>query len=263
MEECNQAYQNAMSVTCPPTEAPTAEPSLYISTASTLTSGDVKDADSNWMFNQQNNNADVQTAFGLNDGNTLAVVDKDDVQEYVVVDSTGRVYQTCIQHGASGTACDADLVCWNGATAGSASEQRSALLDAAVRNDFKSQSCPTIQEACTPIPYNFYSTYFTNIGMPESLLRNMCYSDTDRSMLYVTRDAYKEICVGYIGSGNAQNDLCPTDLGQTYFCSGNNNGLQTFGWPQQFVNSVSHAYSNSVTNDVFNEDMFTHPQCRY
>merc|ERR1719361_1089628 len=59
MEECNQAYLDASSVTCT-----TAEPaSLYTPTNSGLT--ETATPASNWMFNQQNNNGEVQLALGL------------------------------------------------------------------------------------------------------------------------------------------------------------------------------------------------------
>ena len=86
------------------------------------------------MFGQMTGNAEVQEALGLNDGNTLDVVGN----QYVVVDQTGRVYSTCVQHGAANDACDTEnLVCWNGQTAGQAGEQRQALIQPAERNDFK------------------------------------------------------------------------------------------------------------------------------
>merc|ERR1719242_1358049 len=72
MEECNQAYLDASSVTCT-----TAEPaSLYTPTNSGLT--ETATPASNWMFNQQNNNGEVQLALGLGDGgNSLAVIEDD------------------------------------------------------------------------------------------------------------------------------------------------------------------------------------------
>merc|ERR1712176_1241536 len=120
MEECNQAYMDAMSVTCAPTQEPTMGTSLYVPTGSDITSDQLTGPTSNWMFNQQNNNANVRAAFDLDNGNTLGVAG----DQYVVVDGSGRVYETCVQHGAAGNACVDELVCWNGETAGSASEQR-------------------------------------------------------------------------------------------------------------------------------------------
>merc|ERR1719242_2422807 len=152
MEECNQAYLDAMSVTCAPTVEPTMGPSLYESSASTLTQADIDGPSSNWMFNQQNNNALVREAFGLDSGMTLGVAN----DQYVVSDESGRVYETCVQHGASGNACSDEYVCWNDATAGSASEQRSALLAAAERNDFMIASCPALVGVCDQMAVNYY-----------------------------------------------------------------------------------------------------------
>merc|ERR550534_3211108 len=226
MEECNQAYQDAMSVTCPPTEAPTMGTSLYVSTASDMSTDDLTDPLSNWMFNQQNNNGDVQTAFSLNDGNTLAVVEN----EYVVVDGNGRVYPTCVQHGGSGDACDASLICWNGNTAGSASEQRSALLQAAERNDFKNANC--VSQTCAALS-GYYEDQFVSRGLPEGMTNNLCVSND--ALFWVTRDAQKHVCIGF-GEGTSS---CPSDMNEFYVCSGSNDGLQTFGWPGQFSNACT------------------------
>jgi hypothetical protein len=253
MEECNQAYMDAMSVTCPPV----VEPTLYVSTASGLTTSDTVTPASNWMFNQQNNNGDVQAAFGLNDGNTLAVVGEGTDQQYAVVDSDGRVYPTCVMHGASGTTCADGLVCWNGQSAGSASEQRSALLAAAERNDFKISSCPEIQSSCTPLS-GYYWDQFSPQGIDEATFNNMCYNVDTGALMYVTRDACKHVCVGF-GTGNA---VCPTSNDDFYFCPGTNEGLGSFGWPAQFTNAVVNAYNQAMAGGSMNADMFHHPQCR-
>lgn len=253
MEECNQAYMDAMSVTCSPTMEPA---TLYEPVVSELTSTDVTDPASNWMFNQQNNNADVQAAFGLTEGNTLAVVQDDDGnQQYVVVDTDGRVYPTCVQHGASGTACIINnYICWNGATAGTASEQRSALLQAAERNNFQNAACPTIDEdACTPLS-GFYKDDMAAAGMGDDVFANLCVG-SDGTLKYVTRDAYKSTCVAW----GEQNRRCPPEgTDARYFCPGTNEGVGSFGWPSQFINSVAAAY-NAAGGDM---DSFTHPDCQ-
>jgi len=249
MAECDQAYQDAMSTTCPPEE----EYNPYVATASTMTSADITGPTSNWMFNQQNNNADVQAAFGLNDGMTLGVAGN----QYVVSDANGRVYPTCIQHGAAGNACDTDnLICWNGETAGSASEQRSALLAAAERNDFKHASCPTMGD-CTAMS-GFYADLFTARGLDLSLMANLCH-DSNMSLMYVTRDAYKHVCIGF---GASWDNLCPTSLDQVYTCSGVNDGYGVFGWPGQVVGAIEQAYNAAMVNGAFSADAFAHPQCR-
>jgi len=250
MEECNQAYMDAMSVTCSPTVEPTMGPSLYVSTASDLTSSDLTDPASNWMFNQQNNNADVQAALGLNDGNTLGVVG----DEYVVVDSTGRVYPTCVMHGASGTACVEGLVCWNGENAGSASEQRSALLSAADRNDYKIENCPTLE--CDPLS-GFYSDYLTAVGVTDHVFNNMCVMPSG-AVMYVTRDACKHVCVGF----GTENGVCPSSTDEFYFCPGTNDGLGSWGWPAQFTNAIANSWEQATAMGSFDEAMFHHPQCR-
>lgn len=250
MEECNQAYMDAMSVTCSPTVEPTMGPSLYVSTASDLTSSDLTDPASNWMFNQQNNNADVQAAFGLNDGNTLGVVG----DEYVVVDSTGRVYPTCVMHGASGAACVEGLVCWNGASAGSASEQRSALLQAAERNDYKNANCPTLE--CDSLS-GFYSDYLTAVGVTDDVFKNMCVMPSG-AVMYVTRDACKHVCVGF----GTENGVCPSSNDEFYFCPGTNDGLGSWGWPAQFTNAIANSWEQATAMGSFDEAMFHHPQCR-
>lgn len=258
MAECEQSYQDAMSVTCPPTQMPTAAPGLYEATGSTLTESDLSDPASTWMFNQQNNNAEVQEAFGLNSGNTLAVSSS----QYVVVDDTGRVYETCVQHGASGDSCQTDsLYCWNGNNAGSASEQRSALLAAATRNDFKVAACPTLVGVCDQIT-NFYRNEFPNSPLTvNNVWDNMCVTPTD-AVMYVMRDAYKHVCVGLVSSGGA-NVECPADLSSGFFCAGLNGGLGVYGWPGQIMGALDIAYENATPEGAsFDADAFTHPQCR-
>jgi len=258
MEECNQAYMDAMSVTCSPTMEPA---TLYEPVVSELASTDVTDPASNWMFNQQNNNGDVQAALGLGDlgSNTLAVVQDDDGnQQYVVVDTDGRVYPTCIQHGASGTACSPNYVCWNGATAGSASEQRSALLQAAERNNFQNAGCPTISsDDCSPLS-GFYADDLAARGMGDDVFANLCVGG-DGTLKYVTRDAYKSTCIGF-GTNNAR---CPPEGSDArYFCPATNGGVGSFGWPAQFGNSVEAAYNAAGGSEAFDADMFTHPDCQ-
>lgn len=257
MEECNQAYQDAMSVTCAPTAEPTMATSLYVSTDSGMDSSDTTTPASNWMFNQVNNNADVQAALGLNDGNTLGVVTKNEVQEYVVVDSNGRVYPTCVQHGASGTACDADLVCWNNLNAGSASEQRSAVIEAGKRNDYKISTCPTLTAQGLS---GYYLDQLTSRGISQETFDNIVV-DEYGAVLYVMQDSYKHICVGF----GTENRPCPLngDLTQFYFCAGANDGLGTMGWPAQFANAVQRAHEAGLTDGVLDGNSFTHPQCRY
>jgi hypothetical protein len=205
------------------------------------------------MFNQQNGNANVQGALGLNDGNTLAVVG----DEYVVVDSTGRVYPTCVMHGAAGATCGDGLVCWNGETAGSASEQRSALLAAGERNDFRISSCPSIQSACTAVS-GFYETYFTGVGVSTDVFANMCTDTMSGALMYVTRDAYKHVCIGF----GTNNGVCPASNDDFYFCPGTNDGLGSWGWPGQYTNAVEKAYEQAMRGGSFDEDVFHHPQCR-
>lgn len=252
MEECNDAYMEALDVTCAPTAEPTMGTSLYVPTGSMYTQNDITDPLSSWMFNQQNNNGDVQAAFGLNDGMTLGTVDN----QYVVSDASGRVYETCVQHGASGDACDSDLVCWNGESAGAASEQRSALLAAAERNNFQIASCPTNTQ-CTALS-GYYIEMFADRGITEEVHANLCVSNED-ALMYVTRDAYKHVCLGF-GSGS---DECPSSMNEFYLCAGVNDGLATFGWPGQFANAVARANENAMAGGNWDEDAFTHPQCRY
>jgi hypothetical protein len=91
----------------------------------------------------------------------------------------------------------------------------------------------------------------------EGLLENLCVSND--ALYYVTRDAHKHVCIGF-GEGTTS---CPSDMNEFYTCSGSNDGLQTFGWPGQFANAVARAHDNAMTGGSFDEDSFTHPQCRY
>jgi len=233
----------------------TPEPaSLYTPTNSGLT--ETATPASNWMFNQQNNNGEVQAAFGLSeDGNSLAVVaDSDGNQQYAVVDASGRIYPTCVMHGAASATCVDDLFCWNGENAGTASEQRNALLAAATRNDFKYAECPTI--SCTKLSA-WYEDLFTARGITTDTLANMCVDDYG-SVIYVTMDAYKHICVGF----GTSNGVCPANDDQVYFCPGTNDGLMSWGWSGQFANAVQKANDAAMATGEFNADTFTHPQCR-
>lgn len=254
-----------MSVTCSPTVEPTTGPSLYTPTASGFTSSDMATPDSQWMFNQQNNNGEVQAAFGLNDGNTLGVMGDANAQQYVVMDSTGRVYPTCVQHGASGAARNADYYTWNGNTAGAASEQRSALLAAAVRNDFKNANCPSLVDSCTAVSNYYRNDIEEFTGTDLNIFDNLCI-DEYGSLMYVMQDFYKHVCVGMVqaDSGSTQ---CPLDGALTnsvsYFCGGINGGLATFGWGGQMVGAIEKAFLNAVEGGTdFSADSFTHPQCR-
>jgi hypothetical protein len=242
----------AQSTTCPPEE----EPTLYIPVRSDDTSEDLTDAISNWMLNQQLNNADIQAAFGLNDGNTMGVI----VNEYVVVDANGRVYPTCVQHGGSGDACVDELVCWNGVTAGAASEQRSALLAAAKRNNYKNANCPGIQTMCAPLS-TFWTDMMVDRSFDQSVIDNTCVSDGG-DVMYVTMDAYKKVCVGLTTMAQPQNVECPMSNDDVYFCSAVTNGLATFGFPAQTMNALEQAYETATAGGMFMEDSFTHPQCR-
>jgi len=268
MEECNSAWMSAQdtisdleSVTCPPTEMPTMGYSMYTDTSSELTGDDLAEPSSNWMFNQMNNDAQVQEDFDLG-SNTLGVTQYGNSMQYVVVDSEGRVYETCVQHGGSGDECEEGLVCWNGATAGSAGEQKSALYEAAKRNDYKIATCPHLTGPCTQLPYNFYETMFNDMNIDLAVLENLCTNEDTRELLFVMKDAHKAVC---IGSGVASMDACPADhlTGSNYFCSGIQNGGGVYGWPAQFVGAIEEAYSNAMTTDgTFMDDSFHHPQCR-
>merc|ERR1712038_139020 len=264
MEECNMAYQTsqadldaALSVTCNPTPAPTAAPSLWQSTMSMYTTADLTDPLSNWMFNQMNNNAQIQEDFGLNDGNTLAVIGN----QYVVV-SGDYVYPTCVQHGAAGDAADPTLVTLTGTTAGQASEQRSALYLAADRNDFKHEDCPDLEGVCTKLSGFFMDMLADRGRVPETIAENLCV-DSMGSLMYVTQDAYKHICVGHGGSADSI-ELCPMSNTDIYFCGGINGGLGTWGYPGQQMGAVEQAYSYATNdgNGPFDAYMFMHPQCR-
>jgi len=263
MEECNMAYQTsqadldaALSVTCNPTPAPTAAPSLWQSTTSMYTTADLTDPISNWMFNQMNNNAQIQEDFGLNEGNTLAVIGN----QYVVV-SGDNVYPTCVQHGASGDAADPTLVTLTGTTAGQASEQRSALFEAADRNDFKHEDCPDLEGVCTKLSGFFMDMLAERGQVPETIAENLCV-DSMGSLMYVTMDAYKHICVGHGGTSDST-DLCPMSNTDIYFCGGVNGGMGTWGYPGQQMGAVEAAYGYATENNApFDAYMFIHPQCR-
>lgn len=260
MEECNMAFQSsqadldaALSVTCPPTMQPSASPSLWQAIEPMYSEEELTDPISNWMFNQMNNNAQIQTDFDLNNGNTLGVIGN----QYVVV-SEGRVYPTCVQHGGSGDAADPALVTVTGTTAGSAGEQRTALFAAATRNDYKHKDCPDLMDVCMPVS-NYWVGEFTGRGLPEDIVDNLCYYAG--SMMYVTKDAYKHICVGHGGAAEAV-ELCPLSNTDTYFCGGINGGQSVWGYPGQQTGAIDQALQNAMENGEFDVYYFTHPQCR-
>jgi len=264
LEECNQAYMDAMSVTCPPTQPPTAEPSLYTATGSDLTVDDLVDYQAlgtRWMFNQQANNADVQEAFGLNDGNTLGVaMTSDGNYQYVVYDASGRVYETCVGHGDSNQGvsdCPEGMYCLGSSgTVGAASNQRNCLLEAAKRNDYKWSGCASLATDCLAMSYNYFEEFFVSRDVPTTVLDNLCVDTTTADIRYVMLDAYKNICIGF-GGGT---ELCPPsdNLSADYFCSGVTNGEGTFGWTGQLANAIEVAYNNAQGD----YDNFVHPQCR-
>merc|ERR1712146_493060 len=115
------------------------------------------------------------------------------------VEDSGKYCPTCVAASADpkDTSNCETLVC--GAWAGSIKTQASRIEVALKRNDFKHESCPTIQTKCQTLPNHMWDavknamellydcTEVSNADMLDNLKHNICYGE-DHVLRYVDKE---------------------------------------------------------------------------
>jgi len=170
-----------------------------------------------------------------------------------------RVYPTCVAYGDPTAVCtDSDLMCPEApstpGTFGWPGNQRAFLQEALLRNDFKHQDCPTIQDECEPLEAvnagYWKDLWVTKTGLDVSYMENICVDPATTEVRYVMAEMYMNTCVGF--STEAQT-ACPTP--RSYLCAGSLEGFVTYGWPGQIVEAIGRAVEQT--------DSKRHPQCPF
>jgi len=188
------------------------------------------------------------------DRDTMTLCEADG--EYKVA-YNNRVYPTCVAYGAPSSACtDENLICpiWRTeGVFGFAGNQRAVLADAFLRNDFKHQDCPTIQEECEPIEgikEGYWKDLFVQrTGLEVSYAQNLCVNTATSEVRYVGADAYMNTCVGFSKEATEE---CPTS--RSFLCRGDYQGMVTYGWPGQIMEALGRAVEQSNSR---------HPSCPF
>jgi len=237
MEECEAAYQAAMT--------PVVEVMIP-----TMTFDSCESADGWWVAGTLNGLAgyDAETmTMCVSDGQYMVEVD-------------GKVYATCVAYGTPNqdTCGDESLVCpslpsdsnvfgWGG-------NQRSALVAAMSRADFKHPECPTstcmsmdsLADSGTYWKDQVLSNPYTTVT--EAAVDNVCVTPYNEVMM-ITREGMCNTCLGW---SSVATDICDT---QKFICAGHSGqGEFTYGWPGQIARTLAVAVANEEGN-------YMHPQC--
>jgi len=270
----NQAYEDCPSVfdttACPEVDCPSTECPDVVCPDCPYTNGGSTNGDDCTTTVESVITYDVtescQTATGSWVGQViegLAGFDRDTMTlcesdgEYKVA-YNNRVYPTCVAYGAPSSLCtDDNLICpeWRDeGVFGFAGNQRGALAAAFLRNDFRHQDCPTIQEECEPleaINEGYWKDLFVQrTGLDISYAQNLCVNTATSEVRYVSENAYMNTCVGF---SNDAIEACPTS--RTFICRGDYQGFVTYGWPGQIMEALGRAVEQTNSK--------RHPSCPF